>query len=104
MFLAARKCRAATARDAVGEHVTHRCLAFFQRDLGVSLGGESEGVVLVAKALQDKIQDTRLCGTLTDVLEFIPLLKYLGNIFIRVLVWHHDHAVQFAHQNTPSLH
>lgn len=84
--------------------VTHWSLDLFQRDLRTSLGGESDGLVLVAEALQNEIQYTRLCEILTDVHELVPLLARLGNLSISVLVWHHNHAVQFGHQNTPPLY
>ena len=72
----------------VGVHITHRDL--------VSLGGESDGLVLIVQVLQNKFQDACVCETLTDVLEPVPLQKHLGQVFNRVLVWHHDHAFQFA--------
>ena len=90
--------------DVVGVHIVHRCLDFFQRGVEVPPGGESDELVLVTEALQDKIQDARIYGTLTDMLKLVPLLEHLDKVFIGVLIWHHDHAVQFVHQNTPPMY
>ena len=92
-----KRCRAATVRDAIGLHATHFSLNFLQRYPWVPLGGESGGLVLVAKTFQDKIQDARRCETLIDVLKLVLLLEHLGKVFVRVLIWHHDRTVQFAH-------
>ena len=43
-------------RDAVGVHIAHRDLDFFEEDLRIPLGDESDGLLLVAEALQDDIQ------------------------------------------------
>ena len=91
-------------RYAVGVHVTHRNLNFFQRDLRAPLGGDSDGPVLVAYALEDEIHDGRQYTTLTNVLELVPLLKNLSKVFIRIVVWPHGHTVQLSHENTLPLH
>ena len=70
----------------------------------VLLGSESGGFVRVAETLQDEIHNVHLCETLNDVFELAPLLKHLGKVFIRILVWHHHHFVQLAESNTPHLH
>ena len=49
-----------------------------RQDSGVPLGGESDRPVLVAKTLQNEIQDAHVCEALTDVLELVTLLKHLG--------------------------
>ena len=45
-----------------------------------------------------------LCEHLSGALEFVPLAERIGNLVIRVLIWHHDHTVQFMPQDMPPLH
>ena len=46
----------------------------------------------------------RLCETLADVLDLVPLKELFGKVFVQVLAYLHDYAVQPAHKNTPPLH
>ena len=79
--LTARNHQADTARDAVGVHITRRILDLFERDHGASFGCESDGLVLFAWALQDKVHDASLYKTSIDVLKLVPLLNTLGKVF-----------------------
>ena len=58
-------------------------LAYMMRIVAL-LGGKSDGLVIVAEALQDEIEDARRIEAFADVLELVSQLEYLG----RILFWY----------------